>query len=259
MSLLNNFTPDQTKVEAMQRHDAVRKAIDFPQSINRKLLSETTMYDWMGAVDAFKSELKGTIKQRNPNTTYGRYLNKEEKQQQDFEIAEYNRTKEAAEQTFSNKVSVVKATVAAERQVLLTEIKAKKYPAYSSKDSSQRVVGAAEMQIAANTPLKYINSTLLQNYAAAGRTDLVSALIEKAAMNSGELQGKNYSEVYQFAQSYYDSIGVNEDRTLYRQLKAVENHIMTPALNGANCDSMKLILAEGNAVSEINTDNLLEI
>lgn len=234
-----------------------------PSTLNRDVFKNTNFSDWRQSVLQVRDYYKSNIGQNiDPNLK----LEIQTQMRRDQEIA--------ARQQYLDTVAKVKDRVASERQGLLNDIKAKKFPLYSAKqktesggfttvsrlpDMAARAAGASELLVASQTPLKYISGALLENYAAAGRTDLVSALVERSMMNQGELQGKQFQEIYQFGLEYYERLGVQPDRQLYKQVRGIEKHLLPHVSSTMDFDNMRVVMAETAYQSELNNDNLLEM
>lgn len=249
---------------ATTSYEKVLRVFADPKTFNRQILKESTFADWRQSVLQVRDSLRSNIGQGiNPDLK----LELQAAQRKEQEIV--------VKQSYLDIMSKMKDNFAKEGQSLLTDIKGKKFPMYSARqktvdplgitntsklpDMTARLVGAQELALAQNVPLKYIDGSMLKNFADTGRYDLVSGLIERAALNQKELQGKNYQEIYEFGLEYYDKLGIQEDRTLYRTVRSTEKNLIVPVSTTMDWDSMRIVMAEGTVMADIANDNLLEV
>lgn len=238
----------------------VLKAFDNPTTLNKSTFAESTFSDWAGSVLRIKDYYQSEVPALDPKSEY----------KLEVQTAAIQAAKVAANQKYADTVGRMKERVAQEKQALRTSIVEKKYPLYSARQKSQlgnittvsnlpdmqaRAIGAQEMTMAASIPLKHISRRLLENYAAQGRIDLTSALIERAALNMNELKLENYQEVYSYAHEFYDKIGITEDRQVLKKIEAIEKFVIEPA---ATSNEGKIAYSEPAFAAEIAKDNLLE-
>jgi hypothetical protein len=242
----------------------ILNAIQSPTTLNREVFKGTNFSDWRQSVIRVRDHYQSTVGQ---NVDSNLKLEIQSQMRRDQELA--------ARQSYLDVLSTVSEKIASERRSLLTEIKAKKFPLYSARaktinsmgivtihpspDMQARTAGASELLIASQTPLKYITGILLENFAAAGRIDLVSALIERAMLNQGELQGRQYQDIYNVGLEHYDQLGVQPDRQLYKQVRGIERHLLPTVSTSMDWDSMRVMTAGQAYQEELRNDNLLEL
>ncbi len=133
------------------------------------------------------------------------------------------------------------------------------------KNNRQSLIGATELNLAANTPLKYITPQLLENYWLAGRIDLVSALVERFALNRMEFKVDETIKLQEFGLKYYESIGVQSSRQILRYLNAFLEVIRLQKSgaqlfgNSATMTmAMQMSTVQQNFEKSVGWDNLLE-
>ena len=252
---------------ALTTAESIGKLLDVfqnPAKLNKDVFKATTFGDWRQTVVRFRDDCKSQINQ-------GLEELKATHRQEVIDAMRRDR-EGSAKQQYIDKLGKVREKMVVEQQGILTTVKEKKFPLQHARvkteagcfvsvgrlpDMNARAAAATELAIAASTPLKYINAQLLENYASAGRTDLVSALIERSALNTGEV--KDFPDVYAFAQEFYQTIKVAEDRQLYKQIGGIEKYLIAPVSQTMDFDGMRIIVSENIYQHELNTDNLLEM
>lgn len=166
------------------------------------------------------------------------------------------------------------------REDLLRQIKSQKFPMSNAvvkldnglyktvtknPDYTGRLVGAQELAIAVHTPLKHITAQMLNNYWLAGRLDLVSALIERAALNYREFKIDQWNEIKDFALRYYAALNIQSLRQILRYLNSflsvvafnktiIAQFQTVSTLEGA----LKIKMMQDDFTKSLNDDDLLE-
>ena len=235
-------------------------------------LSQMTFSDFMSTFNLFSKNLQNAI-----GTGVNQDLKSEVQQQM---IAEQQAQ---AKQTYAAGIDIVQQELLNYKQDLIRDIKSKKFPAYNgttynpvtmkkSPDPAGRAIGVAELAIAQSTPLKHVNSSMLTNFWQAGRIDLVSALIERAALNLQEFTGSVADDIKAFALKFYTSIGVQSSRQTLRYLNAFikiaelyQSNAQAMAIGGKDFNNsvamqgyLKVGMLEADFKKSIADDNLLD-
>ena len=249
--------------------DKVIDLINNPQNINPEAVGQTDFTAWADGIDAYRNAYKKEInripRMVNPDL-------KEEVRQKAIQQESAN-----LRQGFEQRMINVRQKFESQEQSLLNDIKSKKFPAYTAKaktyddtgtgrtiitvhdhpDVEMRLVGAAELQQAAQTPVKNINVQMLESYLASGRIDLVSALCERAAMNMPHLNSTERVEVENFIKAYYNHIGVSQPRQVLRQIQALKHHVLI-STSQFDYDTVKVHLAHQRYNEAMTSENYLE-
>jgi len=249
--------------------DKVIDLINNPQNINPEAVGQTDFTAWADGIDAYRNAYKKEInripRMVNPDL-------KEEVRQKAIQQESAN-----LRQGFEQRMINVRQKFESQEQSLLNDIKSKKFPAYTAKaktyddtgtgrtiitvhdrpDVEMKLVGAAELQQAAQTPVKNINVQMLQSYLSAGRTDLVSALCERAAQNMVHLRPEDRVQVEDFIKRYYDHIGISDKRKALRKIQALRANVIN-STGHFNYDTVRVHLAHRRYLEALNFENFLE-
>jgi hypothetical protein len=204
--------PDTEKINKLMEY------ISNPISpvLDRNTLQQLTLSDWIVALQSYSNKMQSTVNKDliDPDL-------KAEVQQMQL-----NAQKSKAADLYKIAITKVLNQLKIQRKELLQEIKSQKFPLYYG--SATKSIGSMELQTALQTPLKYISAQLLKTFWDEKRTDLVSALLERFAINHLEFKIDEAQKITEFGIQFYEDIFVQPKRELLKYLDAfislVEKH-----------------------------------
>ena len=200
------------------------------------VISQLNLGNWLDAFTQLKSQLKGSV---------GVNINTDLKQ----ELIDKQLTseKQIAQATYETSINKIENELQSYKQDLIRQIKVLKYPAYHgmvkeyflntvtttvTPDNTSKAIGATEMLQASQIPLKYINSELLRTFWQSTRIDLVSALLERYALNQKEFSIDMSMKLQEFGVEFYEGIGVQSLRQTLQYLNAFLKVVATQKTEG---------------------------